>query len=215
MFRSSKMARTMVIGLLAAGLMGGVACSSDDSDSSDTKTTTTVAGDDTTASGTDTDAMELDEVDPAEPGLTGASDDPQDYIDELTTAVSSEGIATAEQGRCIGESWIDVIGFDAIVAADISPAAFGNLDTESFLSLELSSDEGGEIFDAFKKCGLDFPGIFRELSMSPELTDAQQACIADALNDDAVRAAFVKGLVEVEGDQELESIFEEVQACTA
>ncbi|MEO6987416.1 MAG: hypothetical protein ABI239_02085 [Aquihabitans sp.] len=205
MFRSSKMAHTLAVGLLAVGLVGGAACSSDGSDDagSNRDTTTMVASDETTVPEADV------------PAPTGATDDPQDYIDELTAAVSSDGIATPDQGQCIGRSWVETIGFDAIVAADVSPVAFGTLDTESYLELGLSNEQAGEIYGAFEGCGLDFPGIFRELSTSPDLSDEQQACVNDALNDEAVQGAFIKGLVEVDGDQELQTVFAEAEACMA
>lgn len=221
MFGPSKMTRTLAIALLAIGLAGGSACSSDGSEGGSDKTTTTTengkADNSTEASvGSETSQPvepDPDGIDPTEGESEGASENEQDYVDELSAAISSDGIATVEQGQCIGTSWIELIGFDAIVAVDMSPSEFGNLDNERYVALDLGGDVAGQIYDTFEDCDLDFPGIFRELSTPPDATDAEKACVAEVLSDDAMRTVFIESLIETGGDEDFDPVFEEVEAC--
>lgn len=213
MFRSPKFTRSLAVGLIALGLVGGAACSSDGSDSGKAKSTTTVAtgkaDGGTTVSSQPTDANAGDTTTPA----AGPSDDKQDYVDALTAAVSSDDVATPEQGTCIANAWIDQIGFDAIVGAGMSPRQFGDLDNAAFMKLDLTEGEAGQVYDAFDTCGFDFPAVYRTFATPPDATPAQKACVDDALSNEAVRSAFVKGLVEAKGDADFSLLFDKATAC--
>lgn len=213
MFRSSKMTRTLAAGLLAVGLVGGAACSSDDSEGGAEKTTTTIETDTTTDTGdTGSDTSSPGDVDPTEPGSEGPSDNEQDYIDGLAEAISDGTLITAEQGTCLGESWVDMIGFDTITATGMSPSQFANLETAGYDELDLSDAEAGALYDAFGSCDIDVAETIRS-GFQQGATPEQQACLDGALTEEAVKGVFTQGLMG--GSEDTDAIQTAVNDCLA
>ena len=223
MFGPSKLTRALAIGLLTAGLVGGAACSSDGSDSGSDKTTTTEKNGDggvTTSIEPGTDTSGPDEIGPSDPGTDdptdpeaeGPSDDVQDYIDQFAASISADGFASPEQGTCMGEAWIDLIGFEAITATGMSPSEFGDLDTEGYAKLDLGDTEAGVLYDTFDTCGIDVVKAIRD-SGSTGATPEQRACIDEVLTEDAVRFLFEQGILR--NNEEASTVLDQTQACFA
>lgn len=213
MIAPSKLTRLLAIGLLAASAIAGAACSSDGSDgSSKTSASTTVAGDAaaTTTTPVASQVTGPDGSDTTDPTDAGPSEDPQDYVDQLAADISEGAVATKEQGECIGERWVEVIGFDALSAAGVSPAQFSNLDAQSFEQLDLSEADASSLYDAFDDCDLDVVKSIRS-TFGQGLSATQQACIDDLLTDDLVRDLFVTNLVA--GNEQSAGRTEALEAC--
>lgn len=212
MFRTSKMTRMLAVGLLAVGLVGGSACSSDDSEDGTDRTTTSVddGTDVTTGTEESSEATDTETTDPNDPEDTGPSDDPQDYIDKLAADISAGAVASQEQGECIGERWVDVIGFDAIGAAGMSPSEFSNLDTESYQKLGLSDADAESMYDAFEGCGIAVADSIRA-AFGEGLSATQQSCIDDELTDELVKDLYITNLLE--GNDPSDGRTDALEAC--
>lgn len=201
MFHSPKPARILTIALFIVAMVGSAACSSDGSEGNGGKTTTTAVGEGSAVTtGTEvgdevTEPDAADPADPADPSDPGPSDDPQDYIDEFAVDISGGEVATKEQGECIGERWVEVVGFDAISAAGVSPSEFSNIDAESYKKLGLSDDDADSLYAAFADCGLDVLDSIRS-SFGGDLSPTQQSCIDDTLTEELVKDLFTTNLLE-------------------
>lgn len=221
MFGPSKLTRALAIGLLTAGLLGGAACSSDGSEGGSDKTTTTgkatSGGSTTTTTGADSETSEPDDIGPSDPGAEdpgaeGPSDEVQDYIDQFAKSISADGFASLDQGTCMAEAWVDLIGFEAITDTGMSPSQFGDLDTEGYQKLDLGDTEAGALYDTFDTCGIDVVKAIRE-SGSTGATPEQRACIDEVLTEDSVRFLFEQGILR--NNEEAATILDQTQACFA
>lgn len=148
-------------------------------------------------------------------GAKAPSGDKQDYIDAVVEVLGTDGAIPADKGECIASAWIDIIGFDAIVAAAITPEQFGNVDNASVAKLGISSDAAKKIYDSFDGCGVDFPAVFRARITPPDATPEQKACITDVLKVDVMWKAFVASFTEKGGNSKFDVVFEDTARCLA
>lgn len=197
-------ARPVVAVAMAALLILAAACGTSGDDDVATgddpveETTTTEAGateedGPTETTGDDSETTEPPTGDdPAEPGTQGEVGDRQDYVDAIAGSLTEEGFLTNEQGECLGEGWIDTIGFDRIVDAGITPDQFAGGSGDQLEDLDLGEPEANELYDQFGDCDIDLAQVFLDLFDAEEsLDEEQRACVEESLTDDALRASFV------------------------
>ena len=80
-----------------------------------------------------------------------------------------------------------------------------------FTKLDLTEDEGNDIYDNFDDCGVDMREALLESMQSDEEIEPEMAqCMEDAITDDNLRAFFVTMMVQGEDGAESSEAGEEL-----
>lgn len=209
--------------LLAAGTLAllltaaTAACGGDGGDEGGTDTTTSTRVDETTTTASTTTEDDVtttteDEVTTTtEDEVTSTTDgepsgDPQDYVDALVATIDGAGEEFFEPGQveCLAESFVDVIGVDALEAAGISPDELAEGTASTFPpELGLDEAEANELYDQFGACEIDLVEQFSKIfAAGRDLTAEEQACLEGVGTDENLRASFVADVLgeELEDD---------------
>ncbi|CAN5208169.1 hypothetical protein BH20ACT3_BH20ACT3_10870 [soil metagenome] len=163
---------------------------------------TTDPTDDPTAESTET-------TDSTEP--SGDVGERQDYVDAISASITEQDLVPPDQGDCLGEGWVDTIGFDRIVDAGITPEQFGGGSGDQLAALELGEPEAQALYDQLGDCDIDLRQVFLDLfDASGELNDDQRQCVDDQLTDERLRASFVADCL---GEDDAEDPLEATTEC--
>ena len=196
---------------VALALMTGTAaCSSDTSDGAG-KTTTTKVGKTTS---TKVDKITSTTVDGGNGSTTttvkvgktttttaagGGDRSEQAYVDALVQSVDVTGeLVPKGKATCIGQSFIDVIGFDAINASGLTPKEFARRSGAEYpKSLGIDEEKANELYDQFEACDIDLRAniITSYTSVGSPIDADTKACIEANLTDKGVRTSFVNSFL--------------------
>ncbi|QXC61885.1 hypothetical protein KSP35_03380 [Aquihabitans sp. G128] len=214
--------RRLLAGLALAALLatGAAACSSDGSDGA-AKTTTTKPDKAATASTTtvdgDTETTTTIGSDDSGPSTTVADDGDrsrQAYVDAFTESFDSSGeILSKDKSECVADKFIDVIGFDKITDAGLTPQQFAAGNGDDFpKSLGIDEDKAGELYDQFEACDVNLADTFiKAFSTEGQAIDAKtEACLRKAVTDEALRASFIASFL---GDDDDVDPLDGASAC--
>jgi hypothetical protein len=141
-------------------------------------------------------------------GGADVSEEAQPYVDAMV-----EGMATAdeegdlqldsEQAECLAPRWVETIGVERLQEAGIEPDDFASDADPDLSAMDLSEDEGNELYDAFGACDIDLKSEFiASLAADQNLSDEDAECLRDAFSDDFLRRIMVTSLIE--GDEALD-----------
>ncbi len=217
----------LVFAVLAALLLG--ACSSGgDDDNADDPTTTTEA----TENGGDDSADDSGDEGGDETTTTEGGDesgesvdvgaDGQAYVDAMVASMGEdeEFPFTDGQAECYSTRFVDTIGVDRLQAAGITPEQMaGDDDTLEYTELELSLEEGNQIYDHLGDCGIDLRAMMMEsfAASDDDITPEMQACLEGVFTDENLRTLMVSSMVNgedaMEGDPELSPLVGQLMGC--
>lgn len=217
--RSPRTPVALVLTFLIAGFVAacGASGGSDASEATTTTVqTTTTTEDDTTTSSKRTTTTEgrTTTTRPVTPSTMTRSDDAQAYVDALAATYEEAGadFFTKPQATCIAGAYLDAVGLDALRGAGISPEDFAESNGDDFDGkVTLTEAMGGQIFDRFEPCGVDFSTLFRQLSGPGALTPAQDACFDRILTPDNLRRSFV---ADYTGNELADDPLDQLDDCT-
>ncbi|WP_110180578.1 hypothetical protein [Nocardioides solisilvae] len=133
-------------------------------------------------------------------GGEGESDEAKPYVDAMATSMAEgDSPMDKEQSTCFSEGFVDVVGLDKVKEAG-SPEEFGEgTDDLDFSTLELTEDQGNDIYDNFEECGVDLRDeMLKEMSADDSIPAESKECVEDAITEDALRDFFVTSMVEGE-----------------
>ena len=89
-------------------------------------------------------------------GGDGDSDEAKPYVDAMAKSMASEDSPMdEEQSRCFSEGFVDVVGIEKIKETGTPEEFAGESDDLDFAELNLSEDQGNEIYGKFDDCGVD------------------------------------------------------------
>ena len=200
----------LAFAVVAALLLGACSSGGDDDDAKDTTTTEAEAGGDETTTteddgGDDTTTTEDDGGESGDPVEVDA--DGQEYVDAMLQSMKAEEDfpLSDDQAECFASRFIDTIGVDRLNEAGVTPEMMaGDDDSMEFTELNLSEDEGNELYDHFGNCGVDLREMMLEsMAADEEMTPAMQACMEGVLTDENLRTFMVTSMVS--GEEGMES----------
>lgn len=138
-------------------------------------------------------------------GGEGESDEAKPYVEEISTSMSEDedSPVSEKEAECWAKGFIDVVGIDRIKKAG-SPEEFGSSsDDLNFQELDLTRDEGEEIYAKFGDCGVDMrEEMMSSMAEDDELDETSKKCLEDALTDERLEDFFVTSMVEGEDGAE-------------
>jgi hypothetical protein len=143
----------------------------------------------------------------AEPGDRAA------YVDAIGETLTFLGL-TEEEGDCLANVYLDVIGLEEI-RDQSTPGEIRETANLTTLGSELTAADGDALYAGANEC-LDVRGLLLRLVSGGD--EVARACLDQAISDDALREAFVGGLLlGGEGlDPEVESsITDAYEQCAA
>jgi hypothetical protein len=197
--------RRALCALIVAGIVAACGGGGDDGGdtSGDTTTTTGEAGADATGTTLG--------------GNAGVerSEEAQTYVDALTEA-SMAGAAVSQnvdQNRCFAETYVDTVGVDALAAAvspeDMTASPGFNPDD---LGIVMTPEQEDTFYSGLQRC-IDPKGFFVGIvAAGSNWTPDQTACVADHLDDDALKRILVSGYdgntAPVESDENFTAIID-------
>ena len=174
-----KVRRAVAVVVVASALAVGAASCSSDPGGSSTGSTVEMGGAPSTSSTTSTTVV----ADRA--GYAAA------IGEGLDRSVIGDS-TSADQARCVGELWVDVIGVDAFASHSFPPdrVARGAID---YAVLGLTDEQADRLIDAFATCGVD---LFRFVfgSLGPTVGEDQATCLREQVGDD-LRREVLRGLL--------------------
>jgi hypothetical protein len=141
------------------------------------------------------------------------SEDAQPYVDAFVESAAEaeddELQMSPEQAECFGGRFVEIVGVDRLEEAGVTPEDVGDDSDMDFSTLDLTEDEGGEIYDAFGDCDIDIRAEFlRSLGADDDIAEEDRECIAEAFDDDLLRrimvTTFVEGEDALDTDEELQ-----------
>lgn len=133
-------------------------------------------------------------------GGEGESDEAKPYVDAMSSSMAEgDSPMDEEQSRCFSEGFVDEVGIDKVKEQG-TPEEFasgaGELD---FTKLDLSEDQGNNIYDNFDECGVDLrEAMLSELNADDTIPAESKDCVEDAISEDALRDFFVTSMVDGE-----------------
>lgn len=205
--------RNPLIALLLVAALLFSACSSDGGDDAADDTTTTAAdGESTTTEGEggddETTTTEGSGGSEGGDGPVDVSDDERPYVEAMAESMledeESEFPLTDDQAECFASRTVKVLRVDRLRAAGITPESLGD-DEEvlEFPDLELTMDEGNEIYDAFGACGVDLrEAMLADMASDDEMGPGAAACIEGVFTEENLRLFFVTLMVKGEDAME-------------
>jgi hypothetical protein len=216
----------LALAVVAALLLGACSSGGDDDDAKDTTTTTEAegnggdGGDETTTTedgGDETTTTEGGESgDPVDVGGDGEA-----YVDAMVQSMKAEDDfpLSDDQAECFSSRFVDTIGVDRLQEHGITPEMMAS-DDESmeFTELELSEDEGNELYDHFGDCGIDLREMMlQSMAAEEDTTPEMQACMEGVFTDENLRtfmvAAMTGGDDAMENDPEAAAVMSGLMGC--
>lgn len=163
--------------------------------------------------GGDEPAREADATPSLEPGAEA-------YVDAIAGSLAEpEGSPVdEEEARCFSAGFVSVVGVERLEEAGTPEEVSAQAEDLVFGKVEVTRDEGEEIYGWFEKCGVDL----RETMLSSFVDDesvAQDArdCVEETLTEERVEDFFVTLLVDGENALEtnpaLEELTSDLMAC--
>jgi len=131
-------------------------------------------------------------------GGGGSSDEAKPYVDAMVKSMTAEEESpmNKEESRCFSEGFIDVVGLDKIKEAGTPKQFAEQSDDLQFKKLDLTRDQGGEIYDQFEECGVDLRATLLEELLSDDKMSAEaKNCIEKAVSDEKLREFFITLMV--------------------
>jgi hypothetical protein len=145
-----------------------------------------------------------DDDDDDDAGGADVSEEAQPYVDAMvqgmtSTDEESDLQLSPEQAECLAPRWVETIGVDRLQDAGIEPDDFASDADPDLSAMDLSEDEGNELYDAFGACDIDLKAEFiRSFTAEQELSEEDADCLVDAFSDDFLRRIMVITLIEGE-----------------
>jgi hypothetical protein len=209
--RSRRLLAATTIALVLVGATA--ACGSEGSDGSADKTTT--SADKATTDDGDTSTTSASGDGPTTT-VDNGDRSRQAYIDAFVEGFDSDGETfSKENAECVGDHFIDVIGFDKIKSSELTPAEFGAGNGDDFPeTLGIDEDKASELYDQFEACDIDLAAAFVKAygaTGTPLDADAE-ACLEKAITDEALRTSFVNGFL---GKDDTADPLDAASACLA
>lgn len=142
----------------------------------------------------------------------------EDYVDAIVEGAEVEDNPfTRDELRCLSAALVDAVGIEALQDA-VSPDEIRQNPDRSMTEHGISLDEeqANQIIDQSTECGLDFRELMRAFMSESGLSDADIACVDEAISDEAVRQLMVGAFTEDEDTlSEAERQFEEAgESCS-
>lgn len=147
------------------------------------------------------------------------------YVDALTTSLADQGVSgidlSVTEARCIAPKWVGILDPDQLHAAGVKPSQLEpdqGLDDKA-AEVALSDAQLAKLVDSFGECEVDLTRSFvGSLTKGTTLTEADEACLVDAVPDDLVRrmvsVEITKGADTADDDPELMSeLFKALGTC--
>lgn len=204
----------LVFAVIAALLLG--ACSSGGDDEADTTTTeaeaggdetTTTEGDDGGDDGDETTTTEGDDDGGESGDPVDVGGDGQAYVDAMMQSMQGdeEFPLSDDQAECFSSRFVDTIGVDRLQDAGITPEMMASDDDSmEFTELNLSEDQGNELYDNFGDCGIDLRQIMLDsMAEDEEMTPEMQTCMEGVFTEENLRTFMVIGMTQ--GEDALEN----------
>ena len=154
-------------------VLGATACSSDGDDAGD-------GGDgESTSEGAD--------------GGT-ASSGADDYVDALVAYLTGDPTTplTEDEGRCMAEGIVDIIGADALTSSGVPPEQFAEEGPDA-IGTSATPEQAEAVAAAYVGC-MDSPGAFLAAGMGAT-SDEAVACIEDNLDEADLEAFIAAGIL--------------------
>lgn len=121
-------------------------------------------------------------------------------------------VLTEEQAACVGPKFVDAITVRALQEADLTPDDVADPDWDTS-DMELTQAQGSDMVDAFEPCDVDIYAKFAE-ALSGGMTEEQQACIAENVDEAKARKLLVVTFAGGEGTTEFEAVLDDLTtAC--
>lgn len=127
----------------------------------------------------------------------GQSDEAKPYVDVMTESMSDgDSPMTEKQARCFGENFVTIVGLDKIEEVG-SPEEFADETSGGdFEDLDLSEDQGNEIYDQYDECGVNMrEALLEDLADDDSMDDQTKQCMDEAITDDTLRDFYVTMIV--------------------
>lgn len=194
--------------VIAALLLGACSSGGDDAADDDTVEATADGGDETTTTEDDGgDETTTTEESGDGGGAVDVGSDGEAYVSAMVESMQADEDfpLSDEQAECFSSRFVDTIGVDRLQEAGVTPEQMAS-DDESmeFTELDLSLDEGNELYDHFGDCGIDLHEIMMSsMSEDEDMTPEMQACMEAVLTEENLRAFMVIGMTE--GDDAIET----------
>lgn len=141
----------------------------------------------------------------------------QEYVDALVeTADAEDNPFTGDQLRCAGAVMVDAIGIEGLQDAaspdEIRENPEGGLGD---FGVRIDDEQANQIVDGTTDCGVDYRELLLGYLSESGLSEAQVACVDEAISDEALRRLLVAFLVEgEEATPETErELSEAVESC--
>lgn len=134
-------------------------------------------------------------------GSEGKSDEAKPYVDAMATSMAEEKDSPfdEEQSRCFSERLVDVVGIDKVKAAGTPEDFAGKGDDLEFDHLDISREQGEEIYANFDECGVDLRETMMAEMAEDDTVDAEtKACLDEAVTEERLEDFFVTIMVEGE-----------------
>ncbi|WP_181311978.1 hypothetical protein [Nocardioides campestrisoli] len=128
----------------------------------------------------------------------GSSDEAKPYVDAMAETLA-EGDSPMDKGEaeCFSEGFVDVVGIDKVKEAGSAEEFAGESGNLDFASLDLTDEQGNEIYEKFDDCGVDLrEELISQINADAELPEAGKECVEEAITDDTLRDFFVTSMVE-------------------
>jgi hypothetical protein len=132
----------------------------------------------------------------------------REYVEAIMAGHrSDEPPMDEEQSRCAAERWVDAVGVEAFVAADVTPEdvrVASEEDVDFMHLIELTDEQGGELADIMIEC-IDMAALmmksFSSSSRFPDLPADKMECVATEMErTDAFRELMKAGVLGQEQD---------------
>ena len=123
-----------------------------------------------------------------------------------------------EESRCFSEGFIDVVGLDKIKEAGTAEQFADQSEDLQFKKLDLTRDQGGEIYDQFEECGVDLRAtLLNELLKDDKMSAEAKSCIEKAVSDAKLREFFITLMISGENalqkDKDSGRVMSDLMGC--
>ena len=124
----------------------------------------------------------------------------QAYVDALAEGFADDDTAPFDEDQvdCLGNGFVDAIGYDELKRAGVTPEEFGEGDD---FGGKLTIDEAiaNDLYDQYEACGIDLKAFLKEFATDftdgGKLSAAQEACVDKALTEENLRRSLVADLM--------------------
>ena len=153
-------------------------------------------------------------------GGDSASDEAKPYVDAMTKSITADRDSPMndKQARCFSEGFIDAAGLDKVKKAG-TPREFADESNDlRFEEMNLTRDEGEEIYAQFDKCGVDLrTALLEDFLSGDEMTAEAKSCVKKTVTDDNLRDFLITMMVSGEDaarkDKDGGELMESLMGC--